>query len=169
VGDISREGDEQFARERYDRDAMRRVRPRSEPTRWRNHQLRALSGWYLTHMQASSIIVVHRRGFPAFEIPCSWSMLDGAIKYGDSTEVSLTSETGRAVVVVEDGGPDIPRGEQEKVFDPFYRIEGSRNPDTGGVGLGLSVAVSIARGHGGDIVLAPRKGGGLSARLELAA
>jgi len=54
---------------------MRRVRPRSEPTRWRNQQLRALSGWYLTHIQASSIIVVRRRGLPAFEMPCSWSML----------------------------------------------------------------------------------------------
>src|ERR1700694_4560074 len=54
---------------------MRRVRPRSEPTRWRNQQLRALSGWYLTHIQASSTIVVRRRGLPVFEIPCSWSML----------------------------------------------------------------------------------------------
>jgi len=54
---------------------MRRVRPRSEPTRWRNQQLRALAGWYLTHIQASSTIVVRRRGLPAFEIPCSWSML----------------------------------------------------------------------------------------------
>jgi hypothetical protein len=54
---------------------MRRVRPRSEPTRWRNQPLRALSGWYLTHIQASSTIVVRRRGLPAFEIPCSWSML----------------------------------------------------------------------------------------------
>ena len=54
---------------------MRRIRPRSEPTRWRNQQLRALAGWYLTHIQASSTIVVRRRGLPAFEIPCSWSML----------------------------------------------------------------------------------------------
>src|ERR1700737_4847147 len=54
---------------------MRRIRPRSEPTRWRNQQLRALSGWYLTHIQASSTIVVRRRGLPVFEIPCSWSIL----------------------------------------------------------------------------------------------
>src|SRR6516164_5824868 len=54
---------------------MRRIRPRLEPTRWRNQQLRALAGWYLTHIQASSTIVVRRRGLPAFEIPCSWSML----------------------------------------------------------------------------------------------
>src|SRR6516225_865632 len=55
--------------------AMRRVRPRSEPTRPRNQQVRALSGWYLTHIQASSIIVVRRHALPAFEMPCSWSML----------------------------------------------------------------------------------------------
>src|SRR5215467_9955937 len=57
---------------------MRRIRPRLEPTRWRNQQLRALAGWYLTHIQASSTIVVRRRGLPAFEIPCSWSMLHQA-------------------------------------------------------------------------------------------
>src|SRR6516225_5143916 len=54
---------------------MRRTRPRLEPTRWRNQQVRALAGWYLTHIQASSTIVVRRRGLPAFEMPCSWSML----------------------------------------------------------------------------------------------
>ncbi|HEV2100354.1 MAG TPA: ATP-binding protein [Stellaceae bacterium] len=63
----------------------------------------------------------------------------------------------------------IPRSEREKVFEPFYCLEGSRNPETGGVGLGLAVARSIAREHGGDIILAARKGGGLSARLELPA
>src|SRR6201987_5956647 len=52
---------------------MRRIRPRLEPTRWRNQQLRALAGWDLTPIQASSTIVVRRRGLPAFEIPCSWS------------------------------------------------------------------------------------------------
>ena len=97
------------------------------------------------------------------------NLVDNAIKYGGSADVSLTSDGGRIVVAVEDHGPGIPRSEREKVFEPFYRIEGSRNPDTGGVGLGLSVARSIAREHGGDIVLANRKGGGLSARLELPA
>ena len=97
------------------------------------------------------------------------NLVDNALKYGGVADVTLTSDTGRIVVAVEDRGPGIPRSEREKVFDPFYRIEGSRNPDTGGVGLGLSVARSITREHGGDIVLAARKGGGLSARLELPA
>src|SRR5712671_7843464 len=73
MADISREGVSSLRASAT--IEMRRVRPRSEPTRWRNQQLRALAGWYLTHIQASSIIVVRRRGLPAFEMPCSWSML----------------------------------------------------------------------------------------------
>jgi two-component system OmpR family sensor kinase len=95
--------------------------------------------------------------------------VDNAVKYGGGATVSVISETGRVVITVEDEGPGIPRSEREQVFEPFYRIEGSRNPDTGGVGLGLSVARSIAREHGGDIALANRKGGGLSVRFELPA
>jgi signal transduction histidine kinase len=97
------------------------------------------------------------------------NLIDNAVKYGGGAEASLKSEGGRIVLAIEDRGPGIPRSEREKVFEPFYRIEGSRNPDTGGVGLGLAVARSIAREHGGDVVLATRKGGGLSARLELPA
>jgi signal transduction histidine kinase len=97
------------------------------------------------------------------------NLVDNAVKYGGAADVTVTSEAERIVIAVEDRGPGIPRSERQKVFEPFYRIEGSRNPATGGIGLGLSVARSIAREHGGDIVLAARKGGGLSARLELPA
>jgi signal transduction histidine kinase len=97
------------------------------------------------------------------------NLVDNAVKYGGGATVSLISEAGRVVITIEDEGPGIPRSEREQVFEPFYRIEGSRNPDTGGVGLGLSVARSVAREHGGDIVLANRKGGGLSVRFELPA
>ena len=95
------------------------------------------------------------------------NLVGNAVKYGRSSTVSLIPEADRAVVTVEDEGPGIPRSEREKVFEPFYRIESSRDPDTGGVGLGLSVARSIIWEHGGDIVLSNRKGGGLSVRLEL--
>jgi signal transduction histidine kinase len=71
------------------------------------------------------------------------------------------------VITIEDDGPGIPTAQQEKVFAPFYRLEPSRNPATGGVGLGLSVARTIAREHGGDITLANGVRGGLRARLEL--
>jgi signal transduction histidine kinase len=97
------------------------------------------------------------------------NLIDNAVKYGGGAEATLKAEGRLVVLAVEDRGPGIPRSEREKVFEPFYRIEGSRNPETGGVGLGLAVARSIAREHGGDIVLAARKGGGLSARLELPA
>ena len=97
------------------------------------------------------------------------NLIDNAVKYGGGAEVTLNAEARHVILAVEDRGPGIPRSEREKVFEPFYRIEGSRNPETGGVGLGLAVGRSIAREHGGDIVLAARKGGGLSARLELPA
>jgi signal transduction histidine kinase len=70
-------------------------------------------------------------------------------------------------VVVDDDGPGIPLDEQEKVFAPFYRLEQSRNRDTGGVGLGLAVSRTIAREHGGDVKLSNRTPAGLRARLEL--
>ena len=97
------------------------------------------------------------------------NLVDNAVKYGRSAVVSLIPEAERVVITIEDEGPGIPRSEREKVFDPFYRIEGSRNPDTGGVGLGLAVTRSIIWEHGGDISLATRKGGGLSVRLEVPA
>jgi len=97
------------------------------------------------------------------------NLVDNAVKYGRSAAVSLIPEAERVVITVEDEGPGIPRSEREKVFEPFYRIEYSRNPDTGGVGLGLAVTRSIIWEHGGDITLATRKGGGLSVRLELPA
>ena len=96
------------------------------------------------------------------------NLVDNALKYAGAADVTLAAEPDRVVVAVEDQGPGIPRSQREKVFEPFYRVDNSRNPDTGGVGLGLSVARSIAREHGGDVVLAARKGGGLSARLGIA-
>src|SRR5262249_19187432 len=67
---------------------------------------------------------------------------------------------------IEDDGPGIKPSERSKVFEPFYR-ETSRNPDTGGVGLGLSVARSIIWAHGGDIRLANRREGGLHVPVDL--
>ena len=63
---------------------------------------------------------------------------------------------GTVVIEVEDDGPGIPPGELERVFEPFYRGEPSRNRETGGVGLGLPIARNILRAHGGDVALANR-------------
>jgi len=95
------------------------------------------------------------------------NLVDNAVKYGGSAAVSLSPETARVAITVDDEGPGIPPSERQKVFEPFYRIGSSRDPDTGGVGLGLSVTRSIIWEHGGEISLASRKGGGLSVRLEL--
>ncbi|HZF34953.1 MAG TPA: ATP-binding protein, partial [Candidatus Angelobacter sp.] len=70
---------------------------------------------------------------------------------------------------VDDDGPGIPAAEFERVFAPFVRLEGSRNRQTGGVGLGLSIARTIARDHGGDVILANRPAGGLRATIVLPA
>jgi signal transduction histidine kinase len=97
------------------------------------------------------------------------NLVGNAVKYGGGARVSLDRVADRAVVTIDDDGPGIPEDEREKVFAPFYRIEGSRNRDTGGVGLGLAVARNSAREHGGDLTLGRNEGGGLRARLELPA
>ncbi|MBP2306014.1 ATP-binding protein [Azospirillum melinis] len=100
------------------------------------------------------------------------NLMDNAIKYGGGFTVRL--ETGpdgsqhrNALIHIDDDGPGIPEAEFEKVFAPFYRLERSRSRDTGGVGLGLSTARSIIRGHGGDVTLANRAEGGLRATVTL--
>jgi len=95
------------------------------------------------------------------------TLIDNALKYGGRARVMLSRVDDCAVVTIDDDGPGIPENEREKVFAPFYRIEGSRNRDTGGVGLGLAVARTTAREHGGDVTLDTADGGGLRVRLEL--
>jgi signal transduction histidine kinase len=90
-----------------------------------------------------------------------------AIKYGVSASVEVFEEPDRIDIAVTDTGPGIPADRREDVFRPFYRLETSRNRETGGSGLGLAVARSIARRHGGDIVLEDAVGGGLTVRLSL--
>jgi signal transduction histidine kinase len=76
-------------------------------------------------------------------------------------------ECSSTVVEIDDDGPGIPAADAEKVFEPFYRREPSRSRQTGGIGLGLAVVRTIARGHGGDVTLHNRAGGGLTARVQL--
>jgi signal transduction histidine kinase len=81
--------------------------------------------------------------------------------------VSLAIAKDSFEIAIEDNGPGIPEVEFERVFAPFFRLEGSRSRSTGGVGLGLSIARTIARGHGGDIELANLRGRGLRAVIRL--
>jgi signal transduction histidine kinase len=95
------------------------------------------------------------------------NVVDNAVKYGGSARVHIVRESGQVVIVIDDDGPGIPVAEQEKVFAPFYRLDPARDPAKAGIGLGLCVARTIAREHGGDVTLRSREGGGLSARIEL--
>lgn len=95
------------------------------------------------------------------------NLISNAVKYGGAARVKAFAEDGRAVVLIEDDGPGLPDDELEAVFEPFHRAERSRSRETGGAGLGLTVARQAARAHGGDVTLANRSEGGLLARLEL--
>jgi signal transduction histidine kinase len=95
------------------------------------------------------------------------NLVDNAVKYGGSARVDILRENERVVIAIDDDGPGIPPQELERVFAPFYRLDPSRNPGKAGVGLGLSVARTIAREHGGEVTLANRDGGGLGVRVEL--
>jgi len=95
------------------------------------------------------------------------NLLENALRYGKRARVSVGAEKQSAVVRIDDDGPGIPAAEIDRVFEPFARLETSRSARTGGYGLGLSIARWIARGHGGDVVLTNRAGGGLRATLTL--
>src|SRR6185369_4677102 len=71
---------------------------------------------------------------------CLINLILNAVKYGRSATVTVADEAREVVVRVQDEGPGIPEGMLEKVFEPFFRIDDSRNVDTGGTGLGLSIA-----------------------------
>jgi signal transduction histidine kinase len=97
------------------------------------------------------------------------NLVGNALSYGNAARLGL-SAAGRAVrIAIEDDGPGIPVGDLEAVFQPFKRLEQSRNRETGGSGLGLPIARNIFRAHGGDVVLKNRGGGGLVAQATLPA
>ena len=95
------------------------------------------------------------------------NLIDNAIKFGDCAEAELRRDEDSVLIDIQDRGPGLADKDLEGVFDPFRRVEPSRSRDTGGIGLGLTVARSIARAHGGDITLENRQEGGLRARVQL--
>lgn len=95
------------------------------------------------------------------------NLIENAVKYADSAHVRTFALDGQAVISVEDDGPGLPEEELEAVFEPFARGERSRNRETGGAGLGLSVARQAARAGHGDVHLINRPEGGLLAILTL--
>ena len=95
------------------------------------------------------------------------NLIANAVKYGGAARVKAFAQDGRAVILIEDDGPGLPDEELEAVFEPFHRAERSRSRETGGAGLGLTVARQAVRAHGGDVILSNRSEGGLVARLQL--
>ena len=95
------------------------------------------------------------------------NLIDNALAYGKTAHVALTATAKECAIAIEDEGPGIPEDELQRVFQPFYRLEASRSRETGGTGLGLAIALSIVQAHGGTIVLANRKEGGLRAAIIL--
>lgn len=95
------------------------------------------------------------------------NLIDNARAWGKTVTVQAHREGDQAVIAVLDDGPGLPPDQLEALFEPFRRGETSRNRQTGGTGLGLTVARQAARAHGGDVTLSNRPEGGLMARLHL--
>ena len=95
------------------------------------------------------------------------NLVENAVRYGIRARIRLERSVAGVVIAVDDDGPGIPEDKMEEVFAPFTRLETSRNLETGGVGLGLATARSVVRAHGGELTLANRPGGGLTAAIHL--
>jgi len=126
--------------------------------------MRALGCQIRTHGQAGAPLLARAQAVRR----CLSNLVDNARRYGGG-DVDLTLRDGAEKIefVVEDRGPGIPQSEQERVFEPYVRLEASRARHTGGTGLGLAIARAIARGHGGDVAFESREGGGLRAILTI--
>ena len=107
----------------------------------------------LTHPQALRRIMIN--------------LIDNGLKFGEEVEVAIDAQQSNGITItVSDRGPGIPEEHLKSVFLPFYRVEASRNRETGGTGLGLAIAQQLAGALRGTLTLANREGGGLEARLE---
>ena len=95
------------------------------------------------------------------------NLIENALKYGGSAEVHLSQQKAGIEICIDDNGPGIPEDRLADVFTPFFRLDQARSSHTGGTGLGLSVALTIAHAHGGELSLINRQGGGIRARLVL--
>ena len=98
---------------------------------------------------------------------CVTNLVDNAARYGEHVSVRAGPRGDAIEMSIEDDGPGIPAEHRQEVFKPFFRVDASRNPETGGVGLGLTIARDVIQGHGGDISLDDAPGGGLRVRVRM--
>lgn len=95
------------------------------------------------------------------------NLLDNAVRYGQRARIQLRETDDAVLVMIDDDGPGIPAAQLDQVFEPFLRLETSRSRETGGTGLGLTIARNLLRAHGGEVRLENRAGGGLRAEVRL--
>ncbi len=95
------------------------------------------------------------------------NIIANACRYGKKVEVMVLREDKKVKIIIDDNGPGIPKDKREDVFRAFYRLENSRNKETGGIGLGLAITKDIITAHGGKIILADSPLGGLRVVIEL--
>ena len=98
---------------------------------------------------------------------CVTNLIDNARRHGSQVWLTGVIVDAGIDILVEDDGPGIPAADRGRAFRAFVRLDPSRNPSTGGVGLGLTIARDVARSHGGDITLDTSPRGGLRARVHL--
>ena len=95
------------------------------------------------------------------------NLIDNALKYGGEAEVSVSAGTGAVEIMVDDRGPGVPAAERQRIFEPFLRLDPSRNRERGGAGLGLAISRHLVQCHGGAIGVEDRPGGGARFRVSL--
>lgn len=95
------------------------------------------------------------------------NVIDNALRYGKTARITIRKTRHHVEIHVDDEGPGIPRAKREAVFRPFTRLDASRNVNTGGVGLGLTITRDIIHGHGGDVLLLDAPTGGLRVLIRL--
>ena len=95
------------------------------------------------------------------------NLIDNAVKYGKTAHAAINATSKTIEITIDDEGPGMPESELKRVLEPFYRVEESRSRETGGVGLGLAIALSAVQAHGGQLTLSNRPAGGLHAVVRL--
>ncbi len=98
---------------------------------------------------------------------CINNIISNSLKFSKKINISCQKRNNQVQIIVDDNGPGIPKKEREKVLQPFYRVESSRNRDTGGVGLGMTIAMDIINNHGGKMFLEDSPLGGLRVIINL--
>ncbi len=115
------------------------------------------------HTEGDIVVPIRPNAFKR----CVTNLVDNADRYANTVSVRAGKRGEAIEITVDDDGPGIPEDKRDDAFKPFFRLDKSRNQGTGGVGLGLTIARDVIRGHGGDISLGESPAGGLRARLTL--